>query len=289
MPQKNPKKLKRGDRGSTEDDPNVAKKANMADAVSASETENEPSLTEIKEILNNIQQSISSILKENISLKEDMAQLKSSLGSQEREITRLKQSFEVFRNENTSLREELNSTKKSLAEQIDELGNVYDQLDELEQYSRKNSIEIHGIPESAYMSTEDVVLKVAEAIQVPLEERDIEISHKLKRKGNNPIIVKFVSHKTKTLVYKARTKLKGIKASDIFPSCCSPNQKQVPIYINENLTRFRRNLVNEACKLKRNHGGPILNVWTIDGKIFVKTSPEGAPVRIYSTRDLSVL
>ena len=65
-----------------------------------------------------------------------MAQLKSSFGSQ---VTKLKGSLEVFRNENTALREELNTTKKSLAEQIDELGNVYDQLDELEQYSRKNS------------------------------------------------------------------------------------------------------------------------------------------------------
>ena len=135
------------------------------------------------------------------------------------------------------------------------------------------------------------MLKVAEAtcIQVPLEESDIEISHKLKRKGTNPIIVKFVSHKTKALLYKARTKLKNVKVSDLFPSYCSPNQRQDPIYINENLTRFRRNLVNEASKLKRTRGGPILKLWTIDGKIFIKTSPDGAPVRIYSTNDLNEL
>ena len=66
-------------------------------------------------------------------------------------------------------------------------------------------------------------------------------------------------------------------------------QSSERIYINENLTQFRRNLVNEASKLKRNRGGPVLNLWTIDGKIFVKTSPGGAPVRIYSTGDLSDL
>ena len=106
---------------------------------------------------------------------------------------------------------------------------------------------------------------------------------------NNPIIVKFVSHKTKALLYKARTKLKNVKVSDLFPSYCSPNQRQDPIYINENLTRFRRNLVNEASKLKRTRGGPILKLWTIDGKIFIKTSPDGAPVRIYSANDLNEL
>ena len=34
----------------------------------------------------------------------------------------------------------------------------------LEQYTRKNSLEIHGIPKSAYTSTEEVVLKVANAL-----------------------------------------------------------------------------------------------------------------------------
>ena len=50
MPQQNPKKKTRADRGSTEDDPKVAKKANMAAAESASESEtaNAPSLTETK-------------------------------------------------------------------------------------------------------------------------------------------------------------------------------------------------------------------------------------------------
>ena len=47
------------------------------------------------------------------------------------------------------------------------------------------------------MNTEAVVIKVAEALNVTIEPEDVEISHKLKRgKG---IIVKFVSHKVKTL------------------------------------------------------------------------------------------
>ena len=37
---------------------------------------------------------------------------------------------------------------------------------------------------------------------------DIEISHKLNRKGVKPIIVKFQNHKVKSRLYKARTKLK---------------------------------------------------------------------------------
>ena len=33
----------------------------------------------------------------------------------------------------------------------------------------------------------------------------------------------------------------------------------------------------------------LLGVWTIDGKVFVKTSPEGRPLRIYSEHDLNNL
>jgi len=167
---------------------------------------------------------------------------------------------------------------------------VYDQLDELEQYSRKNSIEIHGIPKNAYNSTEEAVIKVPQALNVPLEARDIELSHKIRRKGNKPIIIKFLSHKTKTALYKARTKLKDVKISDVFPSCCSAVQSpEERIFINENLTQFRQHLVSEASKLKRDRGGPIVNIWTVDGKIFVKVSPDGAPVRIFSTTDLEEL
>ena len=292
MQDHNPKKIKRGDRSSTEDDLSIAKKANMASESEnecAEDLEGEPSLSEIKGILNDIQQSISSILKDNMTLKENLAQLKSSFGSQAREIDKLKQALETSKKENETLRNELDVSKSSLVEQINEIEKVYDQMDELEQYSRKNTIEIHGIPEDAYESTEYAVMKVAEALAIPLNESEIEISHKLKRKGNRPIIVKFVSHKIKSQLYKARTKLKNVKMSDLFPNYCSSIQSSERIYINENLTQFRRNLVNEASKLKRNRGGPVLNLWTIDGKIFVKTSPGGAPVRIYSTGDLSDL
>lgn len=71
------------------------------------------------------------------------------------------------------------------------------------------------MPESAYTSTEDVVLKVAEALEVPVQPQDIEISHKLNR-GIKPIIVKFLNHKVKSDLYRARAKLKNVKISSLF-------------------------------------------------------------------------
>ena len=49
----------------------------------------------------------------------------------------------------------------------------------LEQYTRKHSLEIHGIPENLYTSTDDVVIKLGERLDVPIAKEEIEISHKL--------------------------------------------------------------------------------------------------------------
>lgn len=96
-----------------------------------------------------------------------------------------------------------------LEKQQEETDNLWASLDDLEQYSRKNSLEISGVPETCYTSTEEVVLKVASVLDVDLTPNDIEISHKLRRRGaTNTIIAKFVSHKAKSNLYKQRTKLK---------------------------------------------------------------------------------
>ena len=68
---------------------------------------------------------------------------------------------------------------------------LYDLQDRLEHYTRKNSLEIHGVP------PEEVVIQIAEALEVPVHPNDIKIAHKLNKKGNKPIIVKFLSNKVK--------------------------------------------------------------------------------------------
>ena len=68
------------------------------------------------------------------------------------------------------------------SEQEEEIVELNDPQDDVEQYTRKNPLEIHGILESAYTSTK-VVLKLAGAINVAVNPEDIEISRKLIRKG----------------------------------------------------------------------------------------------------------
>ena len=66
-----------------------------------------------------------------------------------------------------------------ICEQHEEIAELYDLQDSLEQYTRKNSMETHGVPESTYTSTEEVALKLASAVEVSVDPKDIEISRKL--------------------------------------------------------------------------------------------------------------
>ena len=120
--------------------------------------------------------------------------------------------------------------------------------------------------------------------------QDIEISHKLNNKGNKAIIAKFISHKVKSNLYQARTKLKSVKMTDLFPgSFYATTTEANRIYINENLTSYRRRIMNKANEKRRD--GELLSVWSLDGTIFafVKTSPAGRPIKISEPEDLDHL
>ena len=86
----------------------------------------------------------------------------------------------------------------------------------------------------AFESTEEAVLKVANALEEDIDSSSIEISHRIKRNRNdNVLIVTFVSHKDKT---KARAELKSVKMTSLFPNPPAVPPQKDRIFLNENLT-----------------------------------------------------
>jgi len=154
---------------------------------------------------------------ENKKISEDVKELKSTVNKQQTEIADLQKQLTKSRTQFAATEKELDDAKKRINEQQEEIAELYDLQDHLEQYTRKNSLEFYGIPESTYNSTEEAILKVAEALEVPVSPDDIEISHKLNTRGNKAIIAKFISHKVKTNLYRAGTKLKHVKLAGLFP------------------------------------------------------------------------
>ena len=300
-------KHKRGERGSVEEEHQSLKRANMADEEEVCSTNDkevpntdseetvqqrtnieETSLSELKEMLVDIQITVSDILRQNSKLTNEVTELRSAFHQQKTELTAVKTSLSKMMKQQDDLETELVAARKRISEQDDEIAELYDLQDDLEQYTRKNSLEIHGVPESAYTSTEEVVLKLAGAINVDVKPEDIEISHKLYSKGVKPVIVKFQNHKVKSNLYKARTKLRNVRVSDLFPSATAATRvASERIFLNENLTSFRRELLKQANKKRKE--GLLVSAWSMDGKIFIKTSPEGRPLRVYDKNDLENL
>ena len=119
-------------------------------------------------------------------------QRKSSFKKHSMEISSLKTRLEKEHNKNEELKRSL---KVKFDTQECEINKLYGQQDDLEQYTHKHSLEIHGIPENLYTSTDDVIIKFGERLGVPIAKEEIDISHKQYNGKNHPksIIVKFIS------------------------------------------------------------------------------------------------
>ena len=84
--------------------------------------------------------------------------------------------------------------------------------DDLEQYTRKFNLVIHGISEREHEDNAENVIELGKRLDVNLTRGDIDIVHRMNVKSKNqprPIIVRFTSYKVKSQLYKARLHLKN--------------------------------------------------------------------------------
>ena len=120
--------------------------------------------------------------------------------------------------ENKILKSTLHSMEKKMSQ-------IHDKYNDMEQYSRRECLEIHGVPQPQdpkSENTNDVVLRVGKLMGINLSQEDISVSYRLltstkyKGKRSEPlIIVKFVRRDMKEKFYRARKQLKGLTTHDI--------------------------------------------------------------------------
>ena len=195
----------------------------------------------------------------------------------------------------TNLKQEITILNQKLVpvqrdQQINQLENKVQSLenkcDDLEQYSRRNSLRITGIPEK--VNDDDPCQKsldLFESMQInpPIILQDIDRIHRVGPKMENkprPILVKFSNYQARHRVYKARTKLRkggrdpnrpwGIQTAANVEADDQPVQPQqhLQVFINEDLTKNRANLLWKARNKKR--AKRIYDCWTYDGQVLIK-------------------
>ena len=86
--------------------------------------------------------------------------------------------------------------------------NLENRIEEQAQYSRRNCLIIHGLQVSQNESTDQLVLDTFQrCLGVTAKAGDLDRSHRLNY-PKKPIIVKFISHNLKQLIYNNKKKLK---------------------------------------------------------------------------------
>ena len=155
---------------------------------------------------------------------------------------------------------------KSENEQLKQAVNMnIQEIDNLEQYSRRENIRIHCVPEPQGKKDdgEEVVVELAEKLGVNIESYDIQRAHRLGRKRSplakpRPIIARFVKYKHRNDILFSKSKLKN----------CN-NGKFNNAFITEDLTPLRSKLLNYV---KNDCDGKFVLCHTYNGRIRMKRS-----------------
>lgn len=132
-------------------------------------------------------------------------------------------------------------------------------IDDAEQYSRRNCLRISNFPENQNEDTDNIVLKIADTLNVNILPADIDRSHRVGKPGNKArrdIIVKLSTYRARERLIGNRKHLKNSELDGIF--------------LNEDLTKIRSSLLYEARKLTKGESPSLQGAWTSDGRILLK-------------------
>ena len=233
----------------------------------------EEHLTKIEESMQlhkkTMEQKISNLMTELETIKNSNSFLSDQYDQLQEISSANKKEVDDIKSENLCLKETVIELK-SIVE------NAEKSLNNLEQYSRRECIEINGIPSTPEESTDDIVVALARQIGVTITPNDISISHRLKKftTSQHPptIFAKFINQKIRNKIFENRFKLK------------QANPRKM-IFINESLTKTNRKIFNVCRNFKKANNWKY--VWIKQGQTYLKKSDDDNTLKIESIYDLT--
>ena len=197
---------------------------------------------------------------------------------------------------NQALRQQLLEKEAVINHLQQKCESLEDKIDDLEQWGRRGSMRIQGLPEEGSGQVEDKILALVNddlSLEPPLELAEIEVAHRLplprrtallRSQGQGPlpqvsaadhtdttspasssadrgprmVIVKFASRRVKSRVMGVRKELRNLD-EEKYPR---------PIYFQDDLTARRGNIAYQARQGKK--AGKLTDTWVIDSKVMVK-------------------
>lgn len=250
---------------------------------------------------NKILQSISQ-MRNDINLKfnevnSNMSEVKGQLTNVTSSINDLKMSLDTLAQENDARKieyEQIVNENQQLKVSVSELK---EQVADIQQYTRRNNIEIVGIPMiSSRENVYTILSRVADVIDVPYGRQDISVAHRLpvprSNRINSPqkskeivkkhpsIVVQFVSRNVKAEWMAAfRANREALTAAALNNSL-----EPTPVFLNDHLTGANKMILGRGRELVRQK--KLAGAWTFEGKIWVRRTKEGPATRVKSVEEV---
>ena len=150
------------------------------------------------------------------SINFDAAGLETQLGSSEKKLNELINSNQAkiakLDEELTKLENNLALKDKAIAGLEDDNYRLSQEVDDLEQYTRRTNVRIYGVAEQPEENTDNLAVDFFKSeLNVDVASNDISRSHRVGKKSGakpRPIIVRFTKHNTKVVVMSRRRVLK---------------------------------------------------------------------------------
>lgn len=157
-----------------------------------------------------------------------------------------------------------------------EINDLKTQIENLQQRSRINNLEINGVPQKSTENVANIVTKIFIKLGIT-EPNLIDACHRVPHMDHSnatpkAIIVKMISRAKKNDVLTAMRQMKNLTTDQVGLDCASSR-----IFMNEHLTPIQKILykkVRDQCKNKN------IKFWTRDCKIFVWCAKAGKSVHI---------
>ena len=230
---------------------------------------------------------LSSILEAKLKVyEESMTFFNTSFETMKVKMDSLEKQVKTLAQENDRLRSDSAKMNK-------EISDLRSSIDDQAQYTRRECLEIRGIPETVGEDTNEIAKKIGALIEVDISDTDISVSHRIPLSNNGEagstpirhpaIVVKFTNRRIRDRFYKARTKLKSYNIRDIGLGRYGENN----IFIQESLTEAKRKLFNNCLKFRKEKNYKF--IWTSYGVIYLRRNEHTPASRITSLRDLERL
>ena len=173
--------------------------------------------------------------------------------------------IDALKEDNAQLRNKVELLEKKLTE-------VEISCNKLEQYTRRNNIEIQGIPlRIPDEKLEEKVIDVFGAINIAITKNDVEDCHRL-GKSSESTIVRFVNRKHCNAILSKKFETSKIDKSKL------GFESNVKLHVSENLTPYNQHLACKCRELKR--ARVIHNSWSSKGIIKLRCTANECPIPI---------